>query len=318
MNKKIPLLCIVGPTASGKTGLSVELAKRHNGEIVSCDSMQIYKGMDIATAKVTSEEACGIPHHLIDFLDVGENFSVSDYVNLAHKVIEEIHSRDKLPVLVGGTGLYYSSLVGNITFSDEKINEDLRAELNARYECEGGGELLKELAEFDPKMAETLHPNNRKRIIRAIEIYRNTGVTMSEQLARSREIPSPYNCLTICLMYKDRQKLYDRINLRVDKMLEVGLLEEARDFYSLNTGKTASAAIGIKEFKPYFDGMCTLEEATEKLKRETRRYAKRQLTWFRKCENIKYLECDCCDSLAESERLYSEWNLNELPEPLGF
>lgn len=318
MNKKIPLLCIVGPTASGKTGLSVELAKRHNGEIVSCDSMQIYKGMDIATAKVTAEEAQGIPHHLVDFLPVGESFSVSDYVDMAHSIIAEIHSRDKLPILVGGTGLYYSSLVGNITFSDEKINEDIRAELNARYEHEGGEVLLKELAEFDPETAEKLHPSNGKRIIRAIEIYRNTGLTMSEQIARSRENPSPYNLLTICLVYKDRKRLYDRINLRVDKMLEAGLLDEAREFYSHSAGKTASAAIGIKEFKPYFDGVCTLEEATEKLKRETRRYAKRQLTWFRRCENINYLECDCCDVLAESEKLYQGWNLNELPKLLDF
>ena len=179
MNNKIPLLCIVGPTASGKTGLSVELAERYNGEIVSCDSMQIYKGMDIATAKVTKEEARGIPHHLVDFLPIGEAFSVSDYVKLAHKVIAEIYERGKLPILVGGTGLYYSSLVGNITFSEEKIDEKLRAELNEQYQREGGEILLKQLAEFDPETASTLHPNNGKRIIRAIEIYRNTGITMS-------------------------------------------------------------------------------------------------------------------------------------------
>lgn len=303
MEKKIPLLCIVGPTASGKTGLSVELAKRHSGEIVSCDSMQIYKGMDIATAKVTPEEMCGIPHHLVNFLPVGEGFSVSDYVKMAHKVIADIYDRGKLPVLVGGTGLYYSSLVENISFSEEKLDEKLRAELNERYEHEGGEALLLELAEFDPETARTLHPNNGKRIVRAIEIYRTTGVTMSEQLARSRKNPSPYNHLTICLTYNDRQKLYDRINLRVDKMLEAGLLDEAREFYSQDVGKTASAAIGIKEFKPYFDGECTLEAAVEKLKRETRRYAKRQLTWFRRCKNINYIECDRCDVLEESEKI---------------
>lgn len=307
MDKQIPLLCIVGPTASGKTGLSVELALRHNGEIISCDSMQIYEGMDIATAKVTVEETRGIPHHLVDFLPVGESFSVSDYVDMAHRAAEDIYNRGKLPMLVGGTGLYYSSLVGNITFSDEKIDGSLRAELNARYKNEGGERLLKELAEFDPKTAETLHPNNGKRIIRAIEIYRNTGITMSEQIARSREKPSPYNHLSICLVYSDRQKLYDRIDLRVNKMLEDGLLDEARDFYSHSFGKTASAAIGIKEFKPYFDGLVTLEEATEKLKRETRRYAKRQLTWFRRCENMKFIECDRCDALEECEKLYHEW-----------
>ncbi len=307
MDKKIPLLCIVGPTASGKTGLSVELALRHNGEIISCDSMQIYKGMDIATAKVTSEEARGIPHHLVDFLPIGESFSVSDYVDMARRTVEEIRGRGKLPVLAGGTGLYYSSLVGNITFSDEITDETLRAELNARYEREGGERLLKELAEFDPETAAALHPNNGKRIIRAIEIYRNTGITMSEQRARSRVNPSPYNHLSICLVYRDRQKLYDRINRRVDKMLEDGLLDEARDFYNHSFGKTASAAIGIKEFKPYFDGLVSLEEAVEKLKRETRRYAKRQLTWFRRCANIRFIECDCCDALEECEKLYNEW-----------
>lgn len=309
MDKKIPLLCIVGPTASGKTGLSVELALRHNGEIISCDSMQIYKGMDIATAKVTAEEARGIPHHLVDFLPIGESFSVSDYVGMAHRTAEEIYGRGKLPILVGGTGLYYSSLVENITFSEEKIDDALRTELNTRYEREGGERLLKELAQFDPKTAETLHPKNGKRIIRAIEIYRNTGITMSEQRARSRENPSPYNHLSICLVYRDRQKLYDRINLRVDKMLEDGLIDEARNFYDHSFGKTASAAIGIKEFKPYFDGLTTLEEATEKLKRETRRYSKRQLTWFRRCKNIRFIECDCCDALAECEKLYHEWIL---------
>lgn len=313
MNNKIPLLCIVGPTASGKTGFSIELAKKYDGEIVSCDSMQIYKGMDIATAKVTKEESCGIPHHLVDFLTIGENFSVSDYVELAHKVIAEIYAKGKLPILVGGTGLYYSSLVGNITFSEEKIDENLRAELNEQYLREGGELLLKQLAEFDPKTAKTLHPNNGKRIIRAIEIYRNTGITMSEQMERSRKNPSPYNTLTICLTYKERQKLYDRINLRVDKMLEAGLLEEAKEFFSKNAGKTASAAIGIKEFKPYFDGECSLDEAVEKLKRETRRYAKRQLTWFRRCENINYIECDCCDIFSEGERIINEWNLKKLP-----
>ena len=308
MNNKIPLLCIVGPTASGKTGLSVELAERYNGEIVSCDSMQIYKGMDIATAKVTKEEARGIAHHLVDFLPIGEAFSVSDYVKLAHKVIAEIYERGKLPILVGGTGLYYSSLVGNITFSEEKIDEKLRAELNEQYQREGGEILLKQLAEFDPETASTLHPNNGKRIIRAIEIYRNTGITMSEQMKRSKEKPSPYNYLTICLTYKDRQKLYDRINLRVDKMLGAGILDEAKAFFNQNPGKTASAAIGIKEFKPYFDGECSLEDAVEKLKMETRRYAKRQLTWFRRCEDVKFLECDCFDILSESERLIHEWN----------
>lgn len=307
MDNKIPLLCIVGPTASGKTELSVRLAESYGGEIVSCDSMQIYKGMDIATAKVTKEEARGIPHRLVDFLPIGESFSVSDYVRLAHGEIAEIYKKGKLPLLVGGTGLYYSSLVGNISFSEEKPDERLRAELWERYRSEGGEALLRELAQFDPETAAALHPNNGKRLIRAIELYRNTGITMSEQLKRSRQTPSPYNRLTICIVYKDRQKLYDRINMRVDKMLEAGLLDEAREFLSLSPGKTASAAIGIKEFKPYFDGECSLSEAAERLKQETRRYAKRQLTWFRRCEDVHFLEADSCDIYAESVRLINEW-----------
>lgn len=307
MNNKIPLLCIVGPTASGKTELSVELAEKYGGEIVSCDSMQIYKGMDIASAKVTKEEARGIPHYLTDFLPIGESFSVSDYVRLAHEKIAEIYERGKLPFLVGGTGLYYSSLVGNISFSEEKPNERLREELNKRYEVEGGEVLLRELSEFDPETAASLHPNNGKRIIRAIELYKNTGITMSEQLKRSRQKPSPYNNLTICIVYRDRQKLYDRINQRVDRMLERGLLGEAEDFLNSSPGKTASAAIGIKEFRPYFEGERSLSEAIEKLKRETRRYAKRQLTWFKRCEGVRFLEADCCDVFRESVRLIDEW-----------
>lgn len=300
MNNKIPLLAIVGPTASGKTALSVKLAQKYNGEIVSCDSMQIYKEMTIATAKPTKDEMQGIPHHLMDFLPVSQDFSVSDYVSLAKKTIYEIHSRKKLPILVGGTGLYYSSLVNNITFSDEKSDPQLREQLSKRYIEEGGEVLLKELAVFDPETAQRLHKNNGKRIIRAIEIYKNTGITMSEQIKRSKQIPSDYNLLALGLTYDNRQKLYDRINLRVDMMLKEGLLDEARQFYHLNKGKTAGAAIGIKELKPYLDGKCELSEAVEKLKMETRRYAKRQLTWFRRDERIHFIKADNCDDLLQT------------------
>lgn len=301
MDNKTRLIAIVGATASGKTSLSIELAKKYNGEIVSADSMQIYKGMDIATAKPTKEEMQGIPHHLIDFLSPTENFSVSEYVTLAKGAIDDITQRGKLPILCGGTGLYVRSLVENVKFSEEKTDEKLREELNERYKKEGGKILLKELAEFDEETAKTLHPNNGKRIIRAIEIYRTTGITMAQHIKNSKNEPSPYDLTAIGITYADRQKLYDRINLRVDIMMKNGLLKEAEDFYSRYNSNTASAAIGYKELKPYLDGEVTLETAVEKLKQETRHYAKRQLTWFRRDEYINWIEADkCTDILAKA------------------
>lgn len=301
MDNKTRLIAIVGATASGKTSLSIELAKKYNGEIVSADSMQIYKGMDIATAKPTKEEMQGIPHHLIDFLSPTENFSVSEYVTLAKGAIDDITQRGKLPILCGGTGLYVRSLVENVKFSEEKTDEKLREELNERYKKEGGKILLKELAEFDEETAKTLHPHNGKRIIRAIEIYRTTGITMAQHIKNSKNEPSPYDLTAIGITYADRQKLYDRINLRVDIMMKNGLLKEAEDFYSRYNSNTASAAIGYKELKPYLDGEVTLETAVEKLKQETRHYAKRQLTWFRRDEYINWIEADkCTDILAKA------------------
>lgn len=304
MKEKKRLIAVLGPTASGKTHLAVKIAEKYNGEIVSADSMQIYKGMDIATAKPTEDEKEGIPHHLMDFLDPGQSFSVSDYVKLASNVTENIISRGKLPVLCGGSGLYVRSFLDNISFSEEKNNEQLRNELNERYKTEGGETLLKELSEFDPETAQKLLPSNGKRIIRAIEIYKTTGITMSEQIKLSKSEPSPYDITAIGLTFSDRQKLYKRINKRVDKMLENGLLNEASEFYSESKGITASAAIGYKELKPYLDGKISLEAAVEKLKMETRRYAKRQLTWFRKDEYIRWIEIDKCkDVFKEAEKI---------------
>lgn len=301
MDNRTRLIAVVGPTASGKTSLSIELAKKYNGEIVSADSMQIYKEMDIATAKPTKEEMQGIPHHLIDFLPPTESFSVSEYVTLAKGAIDDITKRGKLPILCGGTGLYIRSLVENVKFSEEKTNEKLREELNERYKNEGGEVLLRELSQFDEETAKTLHPNNSKRIIRAIEIYRTTGITMSQHIKNSKSEPSPYDLTAIGITYADRQKLYDRINLRVDIMMKNGLLKETEDFYSRYNSNTASAAIGYKELKPYLDGEVTLDTAVEKLKQETRHYAKRQLTWFRRDEYINWIEADkCTDILAKA------------------
>lgn len=299
MNNKPKLIAVVGPTASGKTSLSVELALKLDGEIISADSMQIYKGMDIATAKPSDEEKKGIPHHIMDFLDPSEVFSVSRFVSMAHSVAEDIIYRGKMPILCGGTGLYVRSFIENIRFSDEKSDPELREKLLERYKNEGGEALIRELAEYDPDTASQLIPSAYKRIIRAIEIYTITGITMSEWVKRSREVPSPYDSLVIGITFSDRQILYDRINKRVDIMLEKGLIEEARKFYSSDISQTAAAAIGYKELYPYLEGKLSLEEAVENLKKETRHYAKRQLTWFRRDKYIKWIESDRCENISD-------------------
>ncbi len=298
-NKKIPVIAVVGPTASGKTALSIAIAKAYGGEIVSADSMQIYKGMDIATAKPDLAERDGTPHHLMDFLNPEEPFSVSDYVRLANQAIDGIHSRGRIPVLVGGTGLYIDSLLENITFTETETDPLLREQLRLRAAEEGGESLLAELAEFDPSYAATLHPNNINRIIRGIEIYRTTGMTMSEHRVRSRQVPSRFSPCLIGLNYTDRKLLYQRIDQRVDLMVERGLLQEAQAVLQQDYLKTAVQAIGYKELKPYFAGELSLAEALDNLKRQTRRYAKRQLTWFRKNSRITWLYPDQAGSEEE-------------------
>lgn len=293
--KKIPVLAVVGPTASGKSRLAVELAKRYDGEVVSADSMQIYKGMDIGTAKITPEEMCGVPHHLIDFLDPSESFSVAEYVRLAGEKIENIYARGKLPIVAGGTGLYVRTLLQGTKLTPGGGQDPvLREALRQKAQAEGGGALVEELRQFDPQSAERIHPNNIPRLIRAIEIYRTTGRTMTQQLALSRSEPSPYCPVMIGLTFSDREKLYERINCRVDLMLDAGLLEEARRLFQSPLQKaTAIQAIGYKELVPYFAGEITLDEAKENIKRETRRYAKRQMTWFRRDPEIHWLSVDC-------------------------
>ncbi len=307
---KIRLLAIVGPTASGKTDLSVRLAKYYGGEIISADSMQIYKGMNIATAKPSDEEKQGVVHHLMDFLEPDKEFSVADYVDLANKAAADIYSRGKLPILCGGTGLYVRSFLENIKFSETAYDKDIREKLNERYESDGGEKLIEYLAGFDPETAACLLPQNRKRIIRAIEVYEITGITMSEHIRRSKLTPSPYKSTVIGLTYSDRQILYDRINKRVDKMLEQGLIDEARNFYGTSAGSTASAAIGYKELKPYLDGNISLEEAVDSLKKATRHYAKRQLTWFRRDEYVNWIEIDRCDDVFEEAARIFEYENN--------
>ena len=296
---KIPLVAVVGPTASGKTQLGIDICKQLGGEVISCDSMQIYKGMDIATAKPTAEEMQGVRHHLIDFAPADRLFSVAAYCDMARDTIKSIHSAGRLPVLVGGTGLYYSSLVDNIEFIDEKTDFEYREHLKSRAEREGSGALLDELAAFDPQAASALHINNTGRIIRALEIYHTTGKTKTEQERLSRLSPSPYRLTAIGLDAHNRAVLYDRIDARVDNMLSHGLLNEAESFYSGNPSGTAVQAIGYKELKPYLDGKEPLDECVKRLKAQTRHYAKRQLTWFRRDERIHFLYIDDYDSAGE-------------------
>ncbi|MEE0266225.1 MAG: tRNA (adenosine(37)-N6)-dimethylallyltransferase MiaA [Acutalibacteraceae bacterium] len=289
---KIPLIVVCGPTASGKTSLGIAIAKHFNGEIISADSMQIYKGMDIATAKPTKEEQQQVPHHLIDYVEPTTAYSVADYVKTAHDKIKEVYSKGKVPVMVGGTGLYIDSLVNNVEFTEADVDNDLREKLHNRLQTEGAEVLLEELRQFDEESAQRIGTSNHRRLIRAIEIYLTTGKTMTQHIKESKLVPSPYKAVYIALSCKDRQKLYDRINKRVDLMAESGLVAEAEEFRQQEYSSTAVKAIGYKELEPFFTGNTTLEQALENLKRETRRYAKRQLTWFRRNENINWLFTD--------------------------
>ena len=290
--RKQPLIVIVGPTASGKTALSIELAKKYNGEIVSADSMQIYKGMDIATAKPTLSEMDGIPHHLISCIDSDAEFSVADYVRLAKEKISDIARRGCIPIVVGGTGLYINSLIDNIKFDDTQADLSIRERLSKEAEEKGNGFLLKKLSDIDPDTASELHENNLTRIIRALEVFEVTGEKLSTLKKRSKEEESPYNPCMIGLNYSDRSKLYERINLRIDKMIESGLIEEARDIFETAKLSTAQQAIGYKELIPYFKNEASLEACIDTLKQQTRRYAKRQLTWFRRDERINWILLD--------------------------
>ncbi|MDE7104543.1 MAG: tRNA (adenosine(37)-N6)-dimethylallyltransferase MiaA [Ruminococcus sp.] len=293
MNRNKPfVLAVCGPTASGKTWLGVELALAYNGEIVSADSMQIYKGMDIASAKPDIDEMCGVPHHLINFLDRDVIFSVSDYVKLANEKIQDILSRGKLPIIVGGTGLYIDSLMNNIKFSDAKSDEAYRAELYEIAEVQGNSILYDMLVKLDPEAAELIHENNLVRVVRALEVIKTTGRKFSELKAESRSEESPYDSLIIGLNTADRAILYERINQRVDEMVEKGLINEAYELWQESRMKTAGNAIGYKELIPYFENEMTLGECIDKIKQETRRYAKRQLTWFRKNERIRWIIID--------------------------
>lgn len=303
MEQKIPLVVIAGPTASGKTAAGVYLAKQLNGEVVSADSMQIYREMTIGTAKPVTEEMEGIPHHLIDFVDPSDSFSVAEYVQLAQQKIGEIHSRGKLPILVGGTGLYISSLVDNIQFSESESDIAYREQMIALAQQEGAQALWEKLSEVDPAAAQKIHPNNVGRVARALEVYHTTGIPISAHQERSRTKPSPYALCMMALSFRDRQKLYDRINLRVNLMVEQGLEQEARQLIQKGYGATSFQAIGYKEMGAYLAGEETLEEACEHIRQESRRYAKRQLTWFRRDERYRWFYAE---DYEDREQMYQQ------------
>lgn len=286
-----PVIYFLGPTASGKTGLSVELAARFSGEIVSGDSMQIYRDMHIASAAPDPEETQAVPHHLFEFLSPEEPFSVARYVKAADAAIADIHGRGNLPFVVGGTGLYLSALSQHIVFDEEPADTEHRRALYAQAEQIGLPALYQRLTEVDPATAQKVSPNDKKRILRALEIYETSGRTKSERDTHSKEGGPIYRNLLIGLRYRDRALLYDRINRRVDLMLERGLLDEAKAAFGRPTA-TAAQAIGHKEFFAFFSGDATIEEATERLKMQTRRYAKRQMTWFSKMEQVKWIYMD--------------------------
>lgn len=288
--EKPKIVCVAGPTASGKTAYAIQLAKARGGEIVSCDSMQIYKYMDIGTAKPTAEERAAVPHYMIDIVDPKDDYSVADFVRDARVCIDDILSRGKVPILCGGTGLYMDSVVSRIEFADNMRNDDYRAELWKIAEAEDGKKRLYDmLCRADPDSAEKMHMNNIKRVIRALEICKVSGMTKTEadRLAKKEPI---YDAEIIGLTM-ERERLYERINMRVDVMMNQGLLKEVERLLEMGIRRdgTAMQAIGYKEIVQYLDGSCTLAEAVDKIKTESRRYAKRQLTWFRRNTNINWI-----------------------------
>lgn len=302
MNKNV--IVVAGPTATGKTALAVHIAKIFGGEVISADSMQIYRRMNIGSAKVTKDEACGVPHHLIDIKEpTEENFSVADYVALAKEKIEDIIKRGKLPIIAGGTGLYISSLVDNVEFTEGKFDPEIRKELGELALEKGNGYVHAILREIDPQMAEKVHENNIKRVIRAIEIYKTSGITLTEQNARSKQKPSPYNFIMMALS-GNREKMYERINRRVDKMMAEGLISEVESLMAHGCKKEMQAmqGIGYKEVFDLLDGKISKEECIELIKKNTRNYAKRQLTWFKRDKRYLWLDCDA--SKPEDDAVY--------------
>ena len=293
MKKRI--IAVVGPTASCKSALAIELAKRLDGEIICCDSMQIYKQMNIGTAKPDADELSQAKHHLFDFADPCQSFSCADYIPLAERMVDDIISRGKTPIFCGGTGLYLDRFLSGAEFEETAVDEDFRREMNAFANEYGNEALHQKLREIDEQSAEEIHPNNVKRVIRALEIYRTSGKRKSDLDRESKNFDSKYEAIQIGLKYEDRELLYSRINLRVDRMIQAGLLEETRELLEsgvFEKNATAAQAIGYKELLTYIRGEKTLIDAIEDLKIATRRYAKRQMTWFNSHGDVKWIVAD--------------------------
>lgn len=305
MKKKI--IVVAGPTASGKTGFGIELAKALDGEIISADSMQVYKNMPIATAAPDDNEKAQAVHYLVEFVDSTENFSVAVWCDLARQKINEITAKGKIPIIVGGTGLFIDSLVDNIIFEETRTDFTLRNELMKR----DADSLYDELMKLDKTAAQDIHKNNKKRVVRALELY-YSGTSKTQQNINSRKKESPYDVLYFVLAYKERQVLYDRINQRVDNMAQLGLVQEAREVLKNSTG-TSAQAIGHKELSPYISGECTLDAALNNLKQKTRNYAKRQITWFKRRENAITIELDAIgfENAVKTAIEYCEDFINE-------
>ena len=303
------ILVIVGPTASGKTRMAVELAQRHNGEVISADSMQIYRTMDIGTAKPTKEEMGGIPHHMIDVADPEEDFSVARYVEMAARCVDDVLERGKLPIVAGGTGLYIDSLLSGRTFAPFSPDSALRGELERELAEKGGQAMLEALAQVDPEAAQRLHPNDHKRIVRALEVYRSTGKTITQHNRETQAIPPRYNALTIGLAFQDRQAMWRRIDQRVDEMVAAGLEDEVRRLLTsgISPKCTAMQAIGYKEFTQALSGEMTWQEATDVVKLRSRQYAKRQLTWFGRNPNTRWVRWDDPPEFEPGRRASTEY-----------
>lgn len=282
------LVCVVGPTGCGKTRLGVELAKRLDGEVVSCDSMQIYRGMTIGTAAPTENEMDGVPHHMVGVVGPEENYSVARYAEDAARCVDDIISRGRQPIVVGGTGLYLNALLAGHGFAGGDKDGKCRAELEDRWEKQGGEAMYAELLRIDPETAGVLHRNDKKRILRALEIWRETGKTMAQHNAETKQIPPRYDSVRIGLAYEDREEMKRAIDARVDRMVEAGLFEEVQSLLAAGVPRSATAmqAIGYKEALSFFDGRATREEAAAEIKLRSRQYAKRQLTWLRRDRDI--------------------------------
>ena len=307
------IICIAGPTASGKTALAATLAKELNGEVVSCDSMQVYKRMDIGTAKPTLEEMQGIPHHMIDVAEPWEDFSVSRYCEMAAPIVDDIISRGKTAVIAGGTGLYMDALIRGNAFAPFPAT-GVRERLEAQADSEGMEAMLSRLRAVDPDAARRLHLSDRKRILRALEVYLETGETITEHNRKTQAVPPRYSPLWLGLDFTEREELYRRIDLRVGLMLQQGLVEEIRGLLAEGIPEKATAmqAIGYKEFVDALDGRCTIEEAADQVRQSSRRYAKRQLTWFRRNKAIHWLIRDTGDTgreiLENARRIVSDFD----------